>query len=261
MIVARGAAVAAVVATALALAAPLAAAQPGAEPSAASTADALAAAQDALADGDYARVLDLARPIAGPSKADRAEAQRLIGLAEFFLGDLDAAETAFLAYLELDLDGRLDPALVPPEAVTFFEDVRSRHAAKLRAMRPRQKRYRILNVVPVAGQIQNGETTKGLVIGGLEVALAATHVTTYLVLRSWCKRDGFTCESDGGDVPDTARRLRLANYLSGAALLGVYVYGVWDAFKGDRRHRERPAPVVGAVPVDGGVVVGASMSF
>lgn len=249
-----------VLSSAIVLAAIPAHAQPGADAGDASAA--LSSAQDALVDGDYDKVIDLVSPITGPTKADRAEAQRLLGLAYYFLGDIDRAEQAFLAYLKLDLDGRLDPALVPPEALTFFEDVRSRHAAELRAMRPRQKRYRVLNLVPVYGQIQNGETTKGIVIGGLEFALAATNVTTYMVLRSWCKRDGFTCESGGDDVPQSARRLRLANYMSGLALIGVYVYGVWDAFRGHRRRgRERAEPVVTAEPVDGGVVFGASMSF
>ncbi len=233
-------------------------AQPGVDPAAT-----LSAAQDALRDGDYAAVLELvARIVEAPARADRAEAWRLRGLASYFLGDLAGAEVAFLDYLKLDLDGRLDPTLVPPEAVTFFEDVRSRHAAELRALRPRQKRYRVLNLVPVAGQLQNGETTKGLVIGGLELGLAVTNVTTYLVLRSWCKRDGFTCESDGGDIPVAGRRVRFANYASGIALIGVYAYGVWDAFRGHRRrNREQAAPVVSVVPMEGGVGLGTSLSF
>ncbi|MCA9678505.1 MAG: hypothetical protein KC464_25995, partial [Myxococcales bacterium] len=231
----------------------------------ASSADAtrdLADARDALAAGDYDRVVALVTPIDGPTPADRAEARRLLGLARFFLGDYPAAEAAFLDYLALDLDGRLDPALVPPEAVTFFEDVRSRHAAELAARRPRQRRYWILNLVPVAGQIQNGERGKALALGGVELGLAATNLTTFLVLRSWCSREGFTCESSHGDVPDTARKLRTVNYLSGAALVGVYLYGVWDGVRGYRRHRrERALPIVTAVPMKGGVVVGATLSF
>jgi hypothetical protein len=251
----RTATIVAIVAAAVGLARP-AAAQSVDDPGAA-----LAAAAAALAAGDHQAVVDLARPIADRdiARADLAEAHRLLGLAYFFLGDTARAEAALLAYLRLDLDARLDPSLVPPEAVTFFEDVRSRHAAELRKLRPRQRRYKILNLVPPAGQLQNRQRTKALAIGGAELILAAANVTTYLMLRSWCQRTDFTCVRSGGDATVTARRLRTINYASGIALIGVYLYGVVDGFRSAPRGRERP--VVGAAPVDGGFVVGASLRF
>jgi hypothetical protein len=248
------------VALALALlltAAPALAQAPGAVP------DALAAAAEALAAGDHRRARALAETArAQATGADLAEAHRLLGLAWFFLGDLARAEAELLAYLRLDLDGRLDPALVPPEAVTFFEDVRARHGAELRARRPRPRRYALLNLVPPGGQIQNREPTKAWVIGGLEAALAATHVTSYVLLRSWCRREDFTCRTGDVDVPTRARRMRTVNYLAGAALIGVYAYGVVDGFRGDRRRGGRPrAAVLDGVPVDGGGVIRLQMSF
>src|SRR5438270_10051108 len=93
-------------------------------------------ANTAATAGDWQRVAALVEPVlaGAPSNADLAEAHRLAGLAAFFAQNTAGAEQHFLAYLKLDLDGRLDPALVPPEAVTFFEDVRARHAAELRAL-------------------------------------------------------------------------------------------------------------------------------
>lgn len=232
-----------------------------AQPSETTSSNPLAAAADALAAGNYNDVLGHADPAAATTTGDRAEAHRLRGLAHFFLEQFDDAEADFVAYLKLDLDAGLDPSQYPPEAVTFFEDVRSRHAAELRALRPRQRQWRLLNLLPPGGQIQNRHYTKAWVIGGAELALAATHITSYLVLRSWCRRDDFTCVSDGSDVPDAARRLRAVNYLSGVALIGVYVYGVIDGFRGFRRSTKERQPIVTAAPVEGGVVVGASMSF
>lgn len=240
------------------LAAP-AAAQPG------DTAGSLTAAQDAIASGEYDRAIELASSVVSAeaaAKADFAEAHRLLGLAHYFRGNTVIAEEEFLAYLKLDLDGRLDPAVVPPEAVAFFEDVRSRHAAELRKLRPRQRRYGWLNLLPPGGQIQNKQYTKAWVIGGAEVALAATHLTTFFVLRSWCGNNDNTCTSGGTDIPDKARKVRTVNYLSGAALIGVYLYGVVDGFRGSSRaRRERAQPVVTASPVEGGFVVGTSLSF
>jgi len=236
-----------------------------AAPAAAQSSDpaaALAAAADAIAASEYDRAVELAGAVVaieGVAKADLAEAHRLLGLANYFRGNTIIADEEFLAYLELDLDGRLDPAVVPPEAVAFFEDVRARHAAELRKLRPRQRRYKLLNLVPPGGQIQNKHYTKAWVIGGAELALAATHLTTYFVLRSWCHRDDFTCASGDTDIPDKARKVRTVNYLSGAALIGVYLYGVYDGFRGARDRREQP--VVTVAPAEGGVVVGAALSF
>ncbi len=235
-----------------------AAAQPGATPNPGAT---LTAAEDALGRADYDRVLALAGQVAAaaPDKADLAEAHRLLGLAHFFRHEDAAAEADFLAYLQLDLDGRLDPSTTPPEAIAFFEDVRARHAADLRKLRPRPRRWRLLNLIPPGGQIQNGEITKAWVIGGAEIVLAAADLTTYFLLRSWCSPNDFTCTRGGNDVTGLARKLRVANYVAGAALIGVYLYGVLDGMHGYARARE--APVVGIVPTDGGVVVGAAMSF
>src|SRR5438874_7564024 len=121
----RGASVLLVVA-----AASLARAQP-ASPQVIEPSVALRDANAAAIAGDWQRVGELVDPLLvhALSPADVAEAHRLAGLAAFFQHRSADAETHFLAYLRLDLDARLDPALVPPEAVTFFDAVRARHAA------------------------------------------------------------------------------------------------------------------------------------
>jgi hypothetical protein len=237
-------------------AATAASAQPGDDDPAAR----LAAAQQALADGDHQQVVQLAGSVTTQQvdRTDLAEAHRLLGLAYFYLDDLERAEAELLAYLKLDLDARLDPTMVEPEAVRFFDRIRAEHAAELNRLRPRQKRYKLLNLIPPGGQLQNRQKVKAAVIGGLEVALLATNLTSFLVLRSWCQQEDFTCQRDGVDAPASAKRLKLVNYLSGVAFLGVYLYGVIDGFRGAPRERE---VVVGATPTDGGFVAGASISW
>lgn len=236
---------------------------PGDEPAALDVAPVLSRARAAMDSGDHRRAADLAlrvlraagaAPEAAPGgtadaepgvttgatidRPDRAEAWRLYGLALFFLERYRSSERAFVEYLKLDTDGRLDPVLVPPEAVSFFEEVRARHAAELRRYRPGPEKKRVwaLNLLPPAGQFQNAQPTKGWLIAGAGSALLATHVTTFLVLRSWCDTGTGVCASDGQSRTESARRLRSLNLISGALLLGVVAYGVVDGVANyDRR--------------------------
>ena len=203
--------------------------------------------------GSYQRAADLARGIvANPDvpATDRAEAWRLYGLASFFLEQHTGAEEAFLAYLKLDIDGRLDPALVPPEAIVFFEDVRARHAAELRKYRPgpERRRYRALNLLPPAGQFQNGHAVKGWVLAGVGGLSLATNVSTYLVLRRWCDPDTGVCKRGDESRTDSARSLRTINTVSGVLFLGTMAYGIIDGFWRFRPDRPRPARALQLVP-------------
>lgn len=198
----------------------------------------LQAAADALQLGEYesAERISARVVLSGPSLArhDRAEGWRIYGLALFFLERTKQAEHALLEFLKLQPDAVLDPALVPPEAIRFFDDLRLEHADELAQYRPRPKRnrYWALNLAPPAGQFQNGDTAKAWTLTGLGVALAATNIVTFLVLKGWCDNPDDTC--DEGRTDD-ARSLRRVNYATGAALAALYLYAVWDGFSGHRR--------------------------
>jgi hypothetical protein len=270
---------------ALASAAGTAAAQPvpGA-PAPRTPSDALREANDAAAAGDWARVSALVEPLLAPllapplappldprlapspgalPPADRAEAHRLAGIAAFYQQRRDAAEAHFLAYLKIDLDGRLEPALYPPEVVGFFDEVRTKHQAELRARRPKARRYWLLNLIPPGGQIQNRELRKAWVIGGLLGAFAVGNVTTYLVLRSWCTRvsgdrgSSVTCD-EGTDHARTAATLRVLNIVSGVGLIGTYFFGAYDGAAGYRRQTPVRPYIAG---VAGGSMIGIAGAF
>jgi hypothetical protein len=234
----------------------LASAQP-ADPSA-SLHDANAAATA----GDWARVSALVDPLLARqlAHADLAEAHRLAGLAAFFAEHTAEAEAHFLAYLKLELDAQLDPALVPPEAVTFFNDVKVRHAAELRALRPPPKRYWILNAFPPFGQLQNGERTKAIVLGSALGAFAIANVTSFFVLRSWCTTTsgpngtGASCDTTV-DHSHASASLRTLNIASGIGFLATYAFGVYDGVVGYRRRtREHYLAPYASSSNDGGVV-------
>jgi len=229
---------------------------------------ALADANSAAVAGDWKRVDELVGPLIASQlgNADRAEAHRLAGLAAFFNGHREVAEQHFVTYLKLDIDGRLDPAFVPPEAVTFFEDVRARHAAELRAMRPRDKRHWILNLIPPFGQLQNHETGKAIVIGSAMGVFLATNVTTYFVLRSWCTQTsgsggvGASCDATT-DHTHASASLRTLNITTGIAFIATYAYGVYDGVVGYRRRTHEYFVAPFATGSNDGALVGVFGSF
>jgi hypothetical protein len=215
-------------------------AAPPAPPVPADPQRALRDANAAAAAGDWPRVAALVAPgLADPralAPADLAEAHRLAGLAAFFAGQRDDAERELVAYLRIDLDGHLDPALYPPEVVSFFDDVRARHAAELRALRP-QPRHLIFALLPPVAQFKNGEPVKGYVIGGLLVATLATDLTTYFVLRSWCAPLlGGRVECDQTtDHDHSATALEAINVAAGVGFFVTLAYGMYDGVRGYRR--------------------------
>lgn len=250
---------------------PGAAPDPGAPASTPPTtpADALRDGNAAATAGDWATVSRLVDPLLRQQlpPADLAEAHRLAGLSAFFQERRAEAEEQFLAYLRIDLDGQLDPALYPPEVILFFNDVKAKHTAELRARRPRPRRWFALNLVPAAGQFQNGERTKGIVIGGLFASFAITNVTSFLLLRSWCTRvtgDGgssLTCD-DTKDRAQVASTLRAINIASGVGLILTYAYGVYDGVRGYRRRsRERAVQPYVTASSDHDAFIGVAGSF
>lgn len=239
----------------VALLARIASAQPGYDPT-----SALRDANAAAVAGAWPTVAALTAPLVGASsiaRTDRAEALRLHGLAAFFTGDAALAERDFVAYLHLEPDGHLDPALYPPEAINFFNDVRARHAAELRAARPPPARYAALTLVPPFAQFQNGERTKGWVLLGLLGAFAGANISTYFVLRAWCHDPGDTCDADGKNHVHAARALSYANTFTGLALIATYVYAVYDGVHGYRQRSHlyvAPDVVNGTTSLSFGVV-------
>lgn len=263
-----------VLATGAALVAGVAHAQPSAEPST-DPAVALREANAAATAGDWARVSATVQPLLARQlgRADLGEAHRLAGIAAMFEQppDYAAADEHFLAYLRIDLDAHLDPALYPPEVVNRFNDVRARHATELKALRPKvRKRYGVLAILPPFAQFQNGDKAKGIVIGSLLGTFAITNVTTYLVLRSWCFEQegpvGSSIGCDGRNEPtknrnNAATTLRALNIAAGVGLIVTYVYGVYDGVRGYRRDSRERAIVPYATSSNGESVIGLHLKF
>jgi len=192
--------------------------------------------------GDWSRVLQLVEPLFPRplGDADRAEAHRLAAIAACAQRRDDAAERHVLAYLRLEPFGQLDPALYPPEVVSFFNDVAARHAAELHVLRSPPRRSWLLSLVPPFGQLQNGDRAKAYVLGGTLGVLLATNLTTYYFLSKWCQATdgpsggGLSCYN-GGDHNHEAARIRPTNIATGIGFLVIYAYGVADGLWGYHR--------------------------
>jgi hypothetical protein len=140
------------------------------------------------------------------------EAWRILGLAEYQLGDKAAARAAFVQLLSIDPDHTLDPFLVPPPIVDFFDKVRADAEPELAPLRERKKQLKeqerlaeearrrllaeelarsgppsrivlvqehiyLLNFLPFGvGQFQNGDNTKGIIIAVSQVVLGAVNL-------------------------------------------------------------------------------------
>ena len=257
----------------LVLLAGTAAAQPGGVPSV-DPAVALRDANAAATAGDWARVSATVRPLLARQldRADLAEAHRLAGIAALLSEprDQEAAEQHFLEYLRIELDGHLDPALYPPEVLNVFNNVRAVHSAELKARRPKAKRYWFLSLAPPFGQFQNGDKTKGIIVGSLLGTFLVTNLTTFFVLRSWCFQQtgdgGSSVGCDGETAPSTnhnssAATLRTLNITAGVGAIVVYVYGVYDGIRGYRQDSRERALVPYASSSNGTAVIGVHMRF
>ena len=163
-------------------------------------ADAIGATREVLS-----RTIDLSEPLA-------IEAWRILGLSEYQLGNKGAARAAFIQLLSIDPDQVLDPFLVPPPVVDFFDNVRVEAEPELAPLRERKKQLKeqerladearrrllaeelirsgppskviivqehifLLNFLPFGvGQFQNGDTTKGIIIAVSQVVLGAVNI-------------------------------------------------------------------------------------
>jgi hypothetical protein len=151
------------------------------------------------------RTPDLPEPVA-------VEAYRILGLSEYQLGDKPAARAAFVHLLSIDPDQTLDPFLVPPPIVEFFDKVRLEAEPELAPLREQKKQLKeqerlaeearrrllaeeqirsgppskivvvqehvyLLNFLPFGvGQFQNGDNTKGIIIAVSQVVLGAVNI-------------------------------------------------------------------------------------
>jgi hypothetical protein len=165
------------------------------------------------------------------SDEDSVEAWKLLGISEYHLGDKAAARTAFVNLLSFDPDFVLDPFLVPPPIVEFFDKVKKDHEPELAPLRERKRalkeqqrlaeeakrrllaeeqarngpptkvvrveeRVYALNWMPFGiGQFQNGEKSKGTLFAVSELTLAVINVASIVAFNQISDNRSRMCTS------------------------------------------------------------------
>jgi hypothetical protein len=178
-------------------------------------------AKDRFDFGAYADAAGTLRQLLAGSPTltpqESIDAYRMLGIAEYQLGDKRAARAAFVNLLSVDPDYALDAFLVPPPIVEFFDGVKREHEAALAPLRERQRdlaeqqrladeakrrllaeelartgppskivrveqRVYLFNWLPLgAGQFQNGERAKGTAIAVGQLVLGIVNIAAIVV--------------------------------------------------------------------------------
>jgi hypothetical protein len=187
--------------------------------------------------GEYGRAIEILRPLLYPeirleSQGQIVEAHRMLGVAQLFQGDNDAAAQEFRRLLQLQPDYRFDPLLDPPQVIDLFNGVLRAHEAEVATLEAKQreaararqrdreqceklragptvieKRFGrnsfLLNFVPFgAGQFQNGHRRKGWAFLAVQTSLAAASIaalTTNFAIYGFRPVRG--CRYDTGAAP------------------------------------------------------------
>jgi len=207
--------------------------------------------------GDMLQVVDAARPVAEgtlpSSNVQRARALRFLGIGLYLTNRALGAENAFAELLRVDPTARLDPTTTRPEVVAFFETIRHQHMA-LEQAREQSSRSFVWNLLPPAGQFQNGQPTKGWVIGSVEFASLATLGVSRLILYSWHNPDN----TYGTNASHNSDARVLKNIVAPGCLgilIATYLYGVVDGIVHYRKPPDESGSALGFVvsPADGGL--------
>ncbi len=244
-------------------------------------------AQNAYVYGDYEAVIRTITPLVDPDIQlvgidAQARAWELLGLAHLFLKHEEQARAAFTRLIKLDPERRLDPLVVPPAAIAFFEGIRASLAEELqrereefvRRQKEEEERRRLANTVEVQkeirrnsrlvaampfgiGQFQNGDAALGAAFLAGELAAIGLSVGFFLAVEDLRQPSGRIARDDIG----RAESLQTAQVVSGGAAVGLMVLGAAQAlwsFREETLVRERtikPGPGPAAAPA------GASFSI
>ncbi len=252
----------------LAAAAPAPPAAPAETAPAQSPGETLRQAKNSFDYGSYEQAAKLAQQLvdahALERPQDQIEAYRLLGLSRYFQHQEAPARDAFLNLLSLDPDYQLDPFYVPPQAIAFFEGVRTENQALLQPIRERRReaqhaleleeearkklltqakappddaKVKVVNVrverhspalalLPFgAGQFQNGNPKLAWGLLVPEVVLGAASVFGY----SWYLLHRLPDGNFNAQDYDTAIAMRAVQIGSGAAFLGLWAFGAAEA--------------------------------
>lgn len=196
---------------------------------------------------NYAAAADSARAALDAydaySRNELAEIHTILGLIEYSQNQPQDARDQFTAALSLNSDLTLDPLMVSPKILTFFEELRDEFSQMRSNETPSADavRYVIVEdrrseaalrsmVLPGWGQLHKGDRAKGVVLLGLWGTLAGGTVAAHL-LRADAGR-AYDAARTPADALDRFGTFNTWHKTRNALLLGtagVWVYSYVDA--------------------------------
>ncbi len=252
-----------------------------AAPAHANPEDDLRDAENSYLYGDYPRVIAKLEPLVEPDillaePDDLARAYELLGLSTFFLDRVGDARGWFERLIRFRPDARLNPVLVPPPAVSLFDDVRESLADEIARMQEALRKQReeeaererlarltrvrvetrvnsrLVAALPFGvGQFQNGQDGLGYTLLATQLATGATSLGCFIAVENLRQPGGRFDRADVGN----AQTLQNVQLWTGAAALTLMVGGAihaWITFVDEVPLREIALPpTVPASPGDG----------
>jgi hypothetical protein len=212
---------------------------------------------------NFGNAVKILRPLIYPviqltSEDDIVKAHEILALSHFYIGKQKEAKDEFVLLLYLHPGHKLDPFLVPPAAVSFFQQIkndpelkaklekieRERKEKEARLAKQNDKKNkkpagyklyfertevfnsRLIAFLPFGlGQFQNNQSEKGIAFAVVEGAALITNISSYWALIGLANEDGRYSDED----ITLARGLRVTQYVSLAILAASFIYGVIDA--------------------------------
>ena len=177
--------------------------------------------------------------------SELCEAHVLLGACHYETGRRDDAKSEFEACLAIDPTKTLEPLIYTEGQVRLFDETRADVEARakrdreLRALEEERERLRQLventqlyetrswavNFAPLgAGQFQNGDNTKGIIVAAGQGITAATSLGIFLYLAGTY---GLQAKIPLEDAP-SVRRLQQIEVGAGLMFFGIYGYSVID---------------------------------
>ncbi len=257
--------------------------------------DVLKQASAEALQGNHQKVVDLLYPMLYPTsqmatRTQEIEAHRLLGTAYWFLGRRVEAAQEFTAILNLNPEFQLDPLVVPPGLISFFEKVRRDLSSRLEEIRRRRQEEerrrrmeeerrrreqmrRLMKEAPVmhetvtirehififnffpfgVGQFQNGQSSKGWVLAMTQLLAAGVSLGSWYYLQ-YRYPDGLVPH----DEVSLARTIQYVQVGSGVVFWGLWALSaadaLWNYTPTSKSVKKKIVPKIAISPANGGIM-------
>lgn len=169
------------------------------------------------------------------------EARKMLGVSCYLTGEVKCAEHEFTKLLLMKPDYNLDPFLIPPQIVEFFDSIRAGMKGKIenpppvnadhRDEKPELRKVKenifLLNLMPFGtGQFQNRSTGLGVFFLSSQAVALGVNMVSFALIET--RRDPQT-GAFAGKSYDEAKTLQKTQFIAIGVFGALYAWSVIDA--------------------------------